>query len=103
MLIIIPNTWALWTYSLSPKGVTAANNASERLRQWDCSEFVEALFERRPGCRRVRALAAITSERFQQAVRRRERDRDGLRGGCNDRRPEYADRLLAAVAVHIAH
>ena len=95
--------WALWTYSLSPKGVTAANNASERLRQWDCSEFVEALFERRPGCRRVRALAAITSERFQQAVRRRERDRDGLRGGCNDRRREYADRLLAAVTVNSAH
>lgn len=94
--------WALWTYSLSPKGVTAADSASERLRQWDCSDFVQALFERRASCRRGRALDANTSERFRQAVRRRERDRDGLRGGCNDRRPEYADQLLAAVATNMS-
>ena len=88
--------WASWTYVLSPKGLTAGANgkemsASERLRAWDCSEFVAALFEsgRASACPLGRSLAA---ERLDRALR----DRDGIKRTCDDSRPLWAVQLLAA-------
>ena len=37
--------WAVWTYYLSPKGLTTASNAPERLAQWDCSAVRAAALE----------------------------------------------------------
>lgn len=95
-------TWAFWTYYLSPKAVTTDANASGRLQQWDCSALTSALFERNVEAVRVagaqspcgragEAPGRPSAAHFQQAVRFK-----GGTGACNDRRPQYAMRLLAA-------
>ena len=36
--------WAAWTYFQSVKALTTASNARDRLRQWDCSPHLAALY-----------------------------------------------------------
>ena len=90
-------TWSFWTYFMSPKGISNARNAKERLQQWDCSDLITVLFDTsrrdRPssGCHVVnRNQQPAIADAFLQA-----RNFGGGSGPCRDRRPLYAVQRLA--------